>query len=123
WWRPRGRTGDPSRRAGGRWGGGRARQYYRRREVIEAAALVRAVLDPGDHLALLTVLRSPAVGVPDAALVPLWRHRFPQRMTELARPRRADLVRLRALVAAAAQETPDAPGLDRVRGWETALAA
>jgi hypothetical protein len=29
-------------------------------------------LEPGDGLALLTVLRSDAVGVPDAALVPLW---------------------------------------------------
>ena len=69
------------RRAGVPFRVGRDRQYYRRREVIEAAALVRVVLDPGDHLALLTALRSPAIGVPDAALVPLWRHRFPERMT------------------------------------------
>jgi len=62
---------------------GRDKQYYRRREVIEAAALVRAVIDPGDHLALLTVLRSALVGVPDAALVPLWRRDFPKLATEL----------------------------------------
>ncbi len=112
------------RRAGVPFRVGRDRQYYRRREVIEAAALVRAVLDPGDHLALLSALRSPAVGVPDAALVPLWRHGFPQRMTELARPRRRDLARLSELVAAAGREVPpDAPGLDRVRGWEAGLAA
>ncbi len=112
------------RRAGVPFRVGRDRQYYRRREVIEAAALVRAVLDPGDHLALLTVLRSPAVGVPDAALVPLWRRRFPQRMTELVRPHRHGLARLRRLIAAAAAEVPaDAPGLDRIRGWESGLAA
>ncbi|HEX7182612.1 MAG TPA: UvrD-helicase domain-containing protein [Thermoanaerobaculia bacterium] len=65
---------------------GRDKQYYRRREVIEAAALVRAVLDPGDHLALLTVLRSVLVGVPDAALIPLWRRGFPRLMTECPHP-------------------------------------
>jgi ATP-dependent exoDNAse (exonuclease V) beta subunit len=63
---------------------GRDKQYYRRREVIEAAALVRTVIDPGDHLALLTVLRSALVGVPDAALIPLWRRDFPKLVTELA---------------------------------------
>ncbi len=62
---------------------GRDKQYYRRREIIEAAALVRAVIDPGDHLALLTVLRSALVGVPDAALIPLWQRDFPRRVTEL----------------------------------------
>ncbi len=71
------------RRAGVPFLVGRDKQYYRRREVIEAAALVRAVLDPGDHLALLTVLRSALVGVPDAALVPLWRRQLPRRATEL----------------------------------------
>ncbi|HXO21811.1 MAG TPA: UvrD-helicase domain-containing protein, partial [Thermoanaerobaculia bacterium] len=103
------------RRAGIPFRVGRDRQYYRRREVIEAAALVRAVLDPGDHLALLTVLRSPLVGVPDAALVPLWRHRFPRLLTELSRPRAASLDRLRRVIAEAAREVPaDVPGLDRI---------
>ncbi len=109
---------------------GRDKHYYRRREVIEAAALVRAVLDPGDHLALLTVLRSVLVGVPDAALIPLWRHGFPGLMTDLT-PARLDgeqrgerLAELKSRIEAAAAELPgDVPGLDGLRGWEAGLLA
>lgn len=102
------------------------RQYYRRREVIDAAALVRAVLDPGDHLALLTVLRSPAVGVPDAALVPLWLEDLPRRATELDAPDPEALEELRQAVERAVARMPPAaevPGLDRVTGWERVLLA
>jgi len=122
------------------------RQYYRRREVIDAAALVRAVIDPGDHLALLTVLRSPAVGVPDAALLPLWREGFPRALTELgtelgttgtelgpAGPaprsearRGAAVDAIRQVIDRAVARMPPAaavPGLDRVRGWEHTLRA
>jgi ATP-dependent helicase/nuclease subunit A len=105
---------------------GRDKQYYRRREIIEAAALVRAVIDPGDHLALLTVLRSALVGVPDAALIPLWRREFPRRVTELipGSAGAAKLEALRAVVEAAAQELPaDIPGLAGLRGWEKGLLA
>ncbi|HYG62585.1 MAG TPA: 3'-5' exonuclease, partial [Thermoanaerobaculia bacterium] len=112
------------RRAGVPFVVGRDKQYYRRREVIEAAALVRAVLDPGDHLALLTVLRSSMVGVPDAALIPLWRRELPRRMTELASPDPERLAVLCELIEAAARETPrDVPGIERVAGWETSLLA
>ena len=76
----------------------RDRSYYRRREVIEAAALVRAVLDPGDHLALVTVLRSSVVGVPDAAFIPLWTRSFPDRVSEIAGAGGGRLSELRALV-------------------------
>jgi len=110
---------------------GRDKNYYRRREVIESAALVRAVLDPGDHLALLTILRSALVGVPDAALIPLWRRGFPGRMTDLTPSRLDDgrlrerLAELKSLVEEAAAELPvgEIPGLDRLRGWETGLLA
>jgi ATP-dependent helicase/nuclease subunit A len=110
------------RRAGVPFAVGRDKHYYRRREVIDAAALVRAVLDPGDHLALLTVLRSPTVGVPDAALIPLWNHDFPKLMTELSP---GNLRAVADAIAKAAKELPrDVPALDRVRGWdETLLAA
>jgi ATP-dependent helicase/nuclease subunit A len=105
---------------------GRDKQYYRRREIIEAAALVRAVIDPGDHLALLTVLRSALVGVPDAALIPLWRRDFPRRVTELI-PGGACASRLEALrtvVEEAAREVPTGiPGLAGLRGWENGLLA
>jgi ATP-dependent exoDNAse (exonuclease V) beta subunit len=112
------------RRAGVPFVVGRDKQYYRRREVIEAAALVRAVLDPGDHLALLTVLRSSMVGVPDAALIPLWKRQLPRQMTELAAPSSERLAALRELIEAAARETPrDVPGIERIAGWETSLLA
>ena len=108
------------RRAGVPFAVGRDKHYYRRREVIDAAALVRSVLDPGDHLALLTVLRSPSVGVPDAALIPLWSRKFPKRMTELASP--AGLAGLAGLIDESAAEIPAGiPGM--VRGWEASLKA
>jgi len=109
------------RRAGVPFAVGRDKHYYRRREVIDAAALVRAVLDPGDHLALLTVLRSPTVGVPDAALIPLWNHDFPKLMTELAP---GNVLAVADAIARAAKELPrDVPALDRVRGWDRTLLA
>ena len=111
------------RRAGVPFVVGRDKQYYRRREVIEAAALVRAVIDPGDHLALLTVLRSVMVGVPDAALVPLWRRDFPKLVTELVLfP--GGLEALRTVVEEAAREVPaDIPGIAGLAGWEKGLLA
>jgi ATP-dependent helicase/nuclease subunit A len=103
---------------------GRDKQYYRRREVIEAAALVRSVLDPGDHLALLTVLRSAWVGVPDAALIPLWNRQFPRKMTELRSPTPEVLGALRETIEGAARVMPrDVPGIERVKGWEKNLLA
>ncbi|RLE24065.1 MAG: hypothetical protein DRJ65_10625, partial [Acidobacteria bacterium] len=64
---------------------GKDPNYYRTREVIEVMALVRLILDPFDTLALVAVLRSPMVGVPDAALRPLWKVGLPGRMMRLAR--------------------------------------
>ncbi|MDX1999412.1 MAG: UvrD-helicase domain-containing protein [Thermoanaerobaculia bacterium] len=101
------------------------RQYFRRREVIDAAALLRAVVDPGDQLALLAVLRAPFVGVPDAALLPLWRQRFPEVMTELTAPEPAALEKVHAAIAAAAAEVRNLetaiPELVPLRGWELVL--
>ncbi len=115
---------DALRRAGIPFAVGRDKQYFRRREVIDAAALVRAVLDPGDHLALITALRSPAIGVPDAALLPLWRHQLPRLLTDLHEPDRESLEDIRQAVKAAAAELPEGvPGLDRVAGWELSLLA
>ncbi|HUO85770.1 MAG TPA: UvrD-helicase domain-containing protein, partial [Thermoanaerobaculia bacterium] len=112
------------RREGVPFAVGRDTQYYRRREVIEAAALIRAVLDPGDHVALLTVLRSPLAGVPDAALVPLWSRNLPSLLTDLVTPDPAKLAEISARIAEAAREMPrDVPGLERVAGWEIGLGA
>lgn len=100
----------------------RDKSYYRRREVIEAAALVRTVLDPTDHLALITFLRSAWVGVPDAAWIPLWAEGFPDRLTELHAADDAALAALDAVIERAAAAVPeDVPGLERVAGWDRAL--
>lgn len=97
------------------------RSYYLRREVIDASAVVQCILDPADHLALLTFLRAPIVGVPDAALLPLWGRDFPARLTELHGPDEAALDALAQLIRAAAAATPKVPGSERIRGWEHSL--
>ncbi|MGD1146875.1 MAG: UvrD-helicase domain-containing protein [Thermoanaerobaculaceae bacterium] len=100
----------------------RDRSYYRRREIIEAAALVRIVLDPGDHLALVTVLRSSVVGVPDAALIPLWTRSFPDRVSGLVSTDGGELTALQQLVLEVATRLPeDVPEIERIRGWERNL--
>ncbi len=99
------------------------RGYYRRREVIEAAALVRCVLDRHDQLSLLAVLRSAAVGVPDAALVPLWRERFPEHVADQSGADAGARERsLQAIERARGRIPPGIPGLERVAGWERTLA-
>jgi ATP-dependent helicase/nuclease subunit A len=98
------------------------RSYYQRREIIEAAALVRCVLDPNDHVSLLTSLRSPAVGVPDAALIPLWARNLPARLTKLQAPAPELLKELAAELADVAGSLPqEVPALERVAGWERSL--
>jgi len=99
----------------------RDRGYYLRREVIDASAAVQCILDPGDHLALLALLRSAVVGVPDAAWMPLWQRGFARRMTELHGVDDAALVALEQLIHAAARATPKVAGIERVRGWEHSL--
>ncbi|MGB5891096.1 MAG: 3'-5' exonuclease, partial [Thermoanaerobaculia bacterium] len=103
---------------------GRDKQYYRKREIIEAAALVRAVLNPTDHLALLTFLRSAVVGVPDAALIPLWSRQFPDLVTGLTGTTADELEPMRRVITEAAADLPSGiPGLERIEGWEVSLEA
>ena len=101
------------------------KQYFRRREVIDASALIRCVVSPADHLALLTWLRSPIVGVPDAALIPLWSRGFPRLLTELDGQdpdvTRRQIDTLVTVVEQAAAATPKVPGIDRIQGWERLL--
>ncbi len=102
----------------------RDRTYYQRREVIEAQALVRAVLDPLDAVALVALLRSAWVGVPDAALPPLWRQELPSRMAGVHDARDGTRREIARWVTAAARAMPrDVPGLDRVEGWEHSAVA
>ncbi len=96
----------------------RDKLYYRRREVIEAAALVRTVVDPLDLLALATFLRSAVAGVPDAALLPLWRRGLPRLAARLRGRESHELAELRALLEEVAAGLPrEIPGLDRIPGW------
>ncbi|MCG6948751.1 MAG: UvrD-helicase domain-containing protein [Acidobacteria bacterium] len=100
----------------------REREYYRQREVVEIAALVRTVLEPTDQLALLTVLRSDVVGVPDAALAPLWDAGFGARMARLRGGDPASLAAVRECIDEAAAATPtDVPGVEQLPRWPTAL--
>jgi len=100
------------------------RSYFRRRETIDAAALVRAALDPADLLALATLLRSPFVGVPDAALLPLWRAEIPQLMATRTGPSPAATARLaEALERAAAAVPSDVPGLAPFAAWPRSAGA
>jgi len=100
------------------------RSYYQRREIIEAAALVRCVLDPNDHLALLCHLRSASVGVPDAALIPLWTRGFPALLSGLDGTCERTLERVLVCIAEAAAALPrELPGIERIPGWEVSLEA
>jgi ATP-dependent exoDNAse (exonuclease V) beta subunit len=100
----------------------RDRSYYRRREIIEASALLRCVLDPHDHLALITVLRSAVVGIPDAALMPLWCKGFQALLAELPDAEASSAAS--AVIAEVAASLPaDIPGLERIGGWERNLLA
>lgn len=100
------------------------RSYFRRRETIDAAALVRAALDPADRLALAAWLRSPWVGVPDVALWPLWRERFPELVGAAVSPDEVTLAPIEAAIARAAAATPtDDPQLAPLADWPLALGA
>jgi ATP-dependent helicase/nuclease subunit A len=100
------------------------RSYYRRREIIDAAAWVRCLLDPDDTLALVSALRSAVVGVPDAAWVPLFARGLPERVAALSRPDPDALAALAGDVAAVAAALPaDVPGISRIAGWERNLSA
>jgi ATP-dependent helicase/nuclease subunit A len=101
----------------------REREYYRQREIIEAAGLVRAILEPADALALLTVIRSDAVGVPDVALAPLWDAGLPVAVAALDGEDDAAIERVRHLVHRVAASTDDVPGVAQLPKWPHVLVA
>ncbi len=49
------------------------RDWHQRREIIDLISALLCVLDPEDKVALLGYLRSPHVGLPDAALAKVWK--------------------------------------------------
>jgi ATP-dependent helicase/nuclease subunit A len=99
----------------------REREYYKQREIVEAAALVRSILEPADTLALLAVLRSDPVGVPDAALAPLWDAGLPAVAAALGDADGGALDRARTVVRRAAAVTGAAPGLELLSAWPEAV--
>ncbi|MBP9824665.1 MAG: UvrD-helicase domain-containing protein [Thermoanaerobaculia bacterium] len=110
------------RRAGIPYAVQKDRSYYRRREIIDLACAVRAILDPSDLLALVAFLRSPLVGVPDAAWIPLWRAGFAVAMSALEDPQGTSLDAVERAIATAARETPrEVPGLAALGDWPLAL--
>ncbi len=101
------------------------RHYYRRREIVEAAAWVRCVLDPDDVVALVAALRSSAVGVPDAAWIGLFAAGLPGRVAALGGTEEAQRLAglAREAEAVAASLGDDVPGIERVHGWQQSLLA
>jgi ATP-dependent helicase/nuclease subunit A len=96
----------------------RDRSYYRRREVVDAGALVSAILDPTDLLSLVGWLRSPSVGLPDAALYPLWTEGLPDAMIGAVDGGEDSIApALAAIERAAARVDATLPGLDRLPLW------
>jgi ATP-dependent helicase/nuclease subunit A len=99
------------------------RTYYRRREIVDAVGFVCCVLDPNDQLALLTLLRSSAAGVPDAAWLPLWEAGFPKLAAKLGFDAYA-LAALEPMLRSVAEGTlGSVSGLERIAGWDRAAFA
>jgi ATP-dependent helicase/nuclease subunit A len=99
----------------------RETDFYERREIVDAVALVRAVLDPRDHLALVAALRSSAAGVPDAALLPLWREQLPTLVGAIDGTDAGPLEAARAASSRAAAAMP--PDVGALHDWPCALDA
>lgn len=103
----------------------RDRQYARRREIVDARALVRAVLDPGDQIALVAALRSPWAGVPDAAWRPLWQAGLPDAIHGMLAGEAGARERVAAAARGAAAElacrTSGLPDFPILAGWDTGL--
>jgi ATP-dependent helicase/nuclease subunit A len=99
------------------------RTYYRRREIVDAIGFVCCVLDPNDQLALLSLLRSSASGIPDAAWLPLWEAGFPRRVARLGFDGNA-LAELAPMLHSVAEAIEGSvPGLERIAGWSHAALA
>lgn len=102
----------------------RDRNYFRRREIVEAAAMLRALLDPVDTLALVGFLRSGMAAVPDAALMPLWAEDFPNHWVLLGGNPRNTHAAVEAVKRAAQSVRKlhdEVKNLDQVAAWEPRL--
>lgn len=105
---------------------GKDRSYFKRREVAEAVALLRCLVDPSDALSLAAFLRSSAVAVPDLALAALLRSDFASQAATWSGEGGAVDAGVRHFVDAARQAaTSDAlaeeAGLERLGEWWVSL--
>lgn len=87
----------------------RDRNYFRRREVLDALSLLRAILEPFDTLSLAAALRSPAVGLPDAVLHAVWSAGLPQVLQDASGPDEATMHKLWQVLAEARQGLETTP--------------
>ncbi|MGC8915605.1 MAG: UvrD-helicase domain-containing protein [Thermoanaerobaculum sp.] len=95
------------------------RTYFQRREVLDLACLLHAVVDPEDQLSLTGFLRSPWAGIPDAAWLELKKRGFFDMAARLCGRDGETLQALRALLQEVAAGLPEElPGRDRIQGWE-----
>ena len=94
--------------------------FYQRREVVDALAWVRCVLDPHDQVALVTALRSASVGVPDAALIPLLTNCSLGLIAKLGLDEAALTVAREKLKLAANATPSGVPGLEALADWPAA---
>lgn len=98
------------------------RSYFQRREIVEAQALLRTVLQPRDRLALVTLLRTAWVGVPDAALLPLLGGDLDELLARVTAAEAPELEPVERLVRRVAADLPSwIPGLAALAGWEENL--
>ncbi len=105
---------------------GKDRSYFRRREVAEAVALLRCLVDPSDALSLTAFLRSSAVAVPDMALAALLRSGFAGQSVQLFGEGVAVDEAIRRWVSMARSAVERSPlfkeaGLDRLGDWSRSL--
>lgn len=96
--------------------------FHERSEVIDGAAWVRVIADPEDQVALLKVLRSPTVGMPDAALAAAWKPLF-ETIRVLSRPDPGVEAKIRGILAGSLGGVAGVPGLERIDGWVEYAAA
>ncbi|MDW7967394.1 MAG: UvrD-helicase domain-containing protein [Thermoanaerobaculum sp.] len=95
------------------------RTFFQRRDILDLTCLLQAVADPQDSLALVGFLRSPWVGVPDAAWWGLQEGGFFTQAAELSGLNGEKLAALRTLLDQVAAALPaDLPGRRSLEGWE-----
>lgn len=90
------------------------RRFFERTEIVQAMAVLRAVADPDDPVALLAYRRSPAGGVPDTELLAEARGEPASRPALAGADRRLEALRAEAArlpVDAAVRYVLDASGL------------